>query len=94
MGSVVNRTLKSLNAAALSAQDAAFRYQFQTSGFQEARNSSKSNTSVESGPGPIALCHTSVADATEVQKKEEIIVPDELFQVCSSTIYGGACEKH
>lgn len=87
MGGGANESLKSLKAAALNAQDAAFRYRFQTSGFQQARNSSKSNTSVELGPSPIELCPTSVADAgkaTEVQTEKETAVPRDLFQVCRS----------
>lgn len=87
MGGVANEFLKSLKAAALNAQDAAFRYRFQTSNFQKARNSSKSNTSVELGPSPIELYHSSVADAskaTEVQTEKGTVVRDELFQVCRS----------
>ncbi len=84
MGGVANQSLKSLKAAALNAQDAAFRYQFQTSSFQEARSSSKINIYVESGPSPIELCHTSVADAgkaTEVQAEKQIVTSSEPTQV-------------
>lgn len=87
MGGGANESLKSLKAAALNAQDAAFRYRYQTSGFQLARNSSKSNTSVELGLSPIELCHTRVAGAgkaTEVQTEKETAVPGDPFQVCRS----------
>lgn len=89
MGGVANESLKSLKAAALNAQDAAFRYKFQTLGFREARKSSNSNTSDELTP---ELCHTSVADAgkgTEVQTEKEIIVRGKLSQArrsCSTLL--------
>lgn len=87
MVGVASESLKSLKAAALNAQDAAFRYQFQTSSFQEARSSSKINTYVESGPSPIELFHTRAADAgkaTEVQAEEGTVIHSEPIQVCRS----------
>lgn len=87
MGGVAKESLKSLKEAALNAQDAAFRYQFQTSSFQEARGSSKIKTYVESGPSPIELCHTSAPNAgkaTEIQTEEGTVIPSEPTEVCRS----------
>lgn len=87
MGGVANQSLKSLIAGALNAQDAAFRYEYQTSSLQEAKSSSKISTYVESGPSPVELCHSSAADAgkaTEVQAEEQIVSSSGLTQVrCS-----------
>lgn len=82
MGDIANESLKSLKAAALNAQDAAFRYQFQTSSFQEGRSSSKINID-GTGPRPIELCYTSVADAgkAEVQAEEQTVISSKPTQV-------------
>lgn len=89
MGGVANPSLKSLKAAALNAQDAALRYQFQTSSFQEARNSSTINIDVESGSSPIELWHTSVADAgkgIEVRAGGQTVTSSEPIQVRRSRL--------